>query len=282
MDLVAPNQPFCFNYEDFGQDESLFVRAAVYDVTSGVAVFVQYVVMASIGVGLYSGNLTAGAAGTTYLVISVIFTDGTYATPDPNRAPNSRVFQAIDNDVTFQGFAFPAFNQLETLPLAFTIYDLSSGSAVLVQGPDAMAHVAYGVYFGSFTGDLNHTYQALQVVYTDGTYTTPDTFYAPGADALMCFTACSGGDSIDPGVSNVLFGIAYRINGVDLVGTFDDFASNTFCNTALEGMSLNAELAASSLTGILEALELSADLTIVDEEEILTGESLEADLGGQL
>lgn len=187
MDLVEASVPFCFNYVDYAQSTNLFVRAAVYDVTSGSAVFVENVVMPTVAIGMYSGNFT-GTPGKTYLIISVIYTDDTYATPDPNRAPAARCFQVVGNEVLYLAFAWAAFNQLSSLDVAANIYDMSSGSPVFVL-QSAMAHVANGVYFGSYTGSLNHTYQALSVVYTDDTFVTPDTFYAPGGDAFQCISS---------------------------------------------------------------------------------------------
>lgn len=249
MDLVDADSAFCFNYVDFGQDDSLFVRAEIYDVTSGTAVFLQYVVMDAVGVGLYSGNFT-GDSGKTYLIISLIYTDGTYTTPDPDRAPNSHCIQVIGLDVTYFAFSFAAFNQLETLAVADTVYNLSSGLPVFVE-KTIMSHVAHGVYFGGYTGSINQTYQVLSVVYTDGSLLTPDDFYAPGCES---FQGIIGNDSP----------VFLKLAGAALVG-----------------QSLSAKLIGQNTESVLVGQSAIASLTGQALDANLKGQSLKAQLTGE-
>jgi hypothetical protein len=249
VDLIESVSPFCFNYTDFGQDNSLFVRASIYDVTTGTAVFVSNVVMTATDPGMYSGAFTA-TSGKTYLIISMIYTDGTYATPDPNRSASARCFQVMGNEVLFWAFNYVTFNQLETLPIAFNLYDVSTGTPVFVEQV-AMAHVALGVYLGTYTMTLLKTYQALMVVYTDNTYTAFDTLYAPGCESFQATF----------GTRQVIF---------ELSG-----------GTVLKGQSLNAKLSGQLTAKVLKGQNVTAQLMGTSLNATLKGQNLKAILTGE-
>lgn len=91
--IVLDSQPFGFVYTAYDESTSLFVRAAIYDIT-GAPAFVANVVMSNVVRGTYSGIYT-GTTGVTYLVEMAVYTDGTYATPDPLRSPGSLTVQCV-------------------------------------------------------------------------------------------------------------------------------------------------------------------------------------------
>lgn len=74
-------------------DPSLFVRAAIYDMSSGTPVFISNAVMSEVTTGTYVGTFTP-ANNTTYLIVKRVFTDGTYATVDTNYSPSSESAQS--------------------------------------------------------------------------------------------------------------------------------------------------------------------------------------------
>lgn len=83
-----------FDYTDFGQSPSLFVQASVYEVILGSPVFVTNVEMAYVTLGAYLGLFT-GETGKLYSISKMVFTDGTFTVPDPDRAPGADTFQAF-------------------------------------------------------------------------------------------------------------------------------------------------------------------------------------------
>lgn len=92
--IAQSNTPFAFNYTAYDMATGLFVRAAVYDLTTGTPVFVQNVVMAEAALGSYNGLFT-GLPGRVYAIISAVYTDGTYAVLDTNRAPATETVQSL-------------------------------------------------------------------------------------------------------------------------------------------------------------------------------------------
>lgn len=76
---------FNINYPSYDLNTGLFVRASVYDV-SGAPSLLGTVNLSHVASGVYSGSYTA-SAGVVYLVISLVYTDGTYSTVDTTRAP---------------------------------------------------------------------------------------------------------------------------------------------------------------------------------------------------
>lgn len=195
MRLVAANQAFSFNYTDPYQRSGIFVAFRVYDVTSGTAVFLSQVTGVYSAFGSYMASYTP-ASGKSYLVVGLVYTDGSYATVDVSSPPTADVYSTL---TTFLGVSYASYDQSATLAVRGTVYDVSSGSPASPQTV-SMSYVEHGVYFGSMTGVTGKTYDALGVVYTDGTFTTPDTTRAPSSDEFDCIILSSGGGSfLGPG-----------------------------------------------------------------------------------
>ncbi len=183
MNIFNPDLPISFKYPSPDQDDGLFVRASIYDVTSGTPVFNSTVDMVDIEFGYYFGNFTGDSAH-AYLIICLCYTDGTYATVDTDHAPESDVYKASNASPVFSGFDYAAFDLDSGLFVAADIVSVETGSAIIV----ARIHFTYvmgGVYFGSFTGSVGGVCHVIKLVFTDGTYTTPDTDYAPGSASFQ-------------------------------------------------------------------------------------------------
>lgn len=181
MEQVIAGSPFQFNYPAASLDNSLFVRATIFDISDGLATEVDTVDLDFTAIGTYSGSYTA-ASGKTYLVVALVYTDGTYATVDDNYAPWANIYKAQDAPLLFYAFNYGAYDLDESLFIATSIYSLS-GFVTKVN----LAHVLGGVYFGTFTGVLNTAYAAITGVYTDNTYTVIDDNRSPAADSFQQF-----------------------------------------------------------------------------------------------
>lgn len=184
MDIVTPGQ-FAFNYTAADQDPSLLVAAKVYDITTGTPVFAALVAMAYAGFGSYTGRYT-GTSGHTYLVVSAVYQDEDFSIPDPNRAPGAVCVQCNTASVTQFFYNYVNAEQQDTLHIAANLYDVSTGTPVLISKVP-MTYVTLGAYVGAFTGSVSTNYQVVMVVYTDGTYSTPDPNFAPAADSCSPF-----------------------------------------------------------------------------------------------
>lgn len=183
MNVVQNSVRFSFNYVDAFQSASLDVAAQIYDVSTGTPVFVDTVVMEHTEYGVYVGAFV-GEPFTTYLVISAVYTDNTYLIPDTTYAPSSDEFQCLNTTITFFAFDYTDYGQANDLLVRATVNDLTTGSPVMVDQIE-MVYVTLGCYFASFTGILGHTYEVSKMVFTDGTYTTPDPERSAGADSLQ-------------------------------------------------------------------------------------------------
>lgn len=227
MQIVESGIPFAFNYTTFDQAIGLFVAAAVYDV-SGSPFLNSVVPMGEVANGMYSGNFT-GARGHSYLVISVVFTDGTYTTPASDRAPSSECYQCEGVASPTLLFTYASFNQDPTLHVAATSFDVTTGTPVFdAQIP--MNPIAYGVYFGKTDAVLLHTYEVIMLIYTDSGYEIVDSGYAPA-------TAPFQGINLSPSQSIVL------LDEATLLGQSLDATLTGQCIQAeLIGQSINATL----------------------------------------
>lgn len=72
-----------------------------------------------------------------------------------------------------------------SLPVAISVYDVSSGTPILVQGPTAMENVVGFTYFGSFTPPFPKQYIIFKAVYTDSTFTTLNLLYSQGSESII-------------------------------------------------------------------------------------------------
>ncbi len=82
-----------------------------------------------------------------------------------------------------QGIDYTAYDLSEVLTIAAKIYDITSGTAV-IDSTVAMPHVINGTYAGVFDADDGKTYLVNTMVYTSGSYITPDTNYTPGSKTV--------------------------------------------------------------------------------------------------
>lgn len=197
MQIVNASAPFNFSYPAFDENTGLFVRASIYDVTSGSPSLLGTVNLANTAFGVYGGSYQ-GATNKTYLVIILVYTTNSYAVVDTTRAPWSEVY-TTQQSITQLGFDYGAFDQATGLFIQASIYDLTSGSSFVTAV--AMSHVLGGVYFGAYTGTTNHSYLASIASYTSSGYSVLDTTRAPASQDFMCINNSGGGGTT---VVNVL------------------------------------------------------------------------------
>lgn len=88
------------NYATYDANDGLFIKAHVYDITTGTPTLVTSVVLNDIDIGVYFGHFT-GTLGHTYAINTAVYTDGTYLTIDTNRAPGCESFDCISLNTTF-------------------------------------------------------------------------------------------------------------------------------------------------------------------------------------
>lgn len=182
MQYVQNQVEFNFNYGAYSQDDDLFVAALVYVITAGVPVFVEQIPMTDFQNGVYYGTFT-GVDGNAYLIITAVYTDGTYVTTDLNWAPSAECYQQIIPELTAFCFNYATYDQNPDLFVAANILD---GDQI------PMDHVALGVYFGAAIGDTGANYVLSKVVYTDDTYATPEPERSPGTDSIQLVAGSTG------------------------------------------------------------------------------------------
>lgn len=187
MQLVNPGQPFSFSYANYDQNPSLFVAFSIYDVTSSVVESVTTVIGVLTAYGTYVGTYN-GLVGHTYAIIGVVYTDNTYVTADITRAPSCGVWQTFGVTSAFFPFLYGAYDQNAGLFVQAKVYDMTSGTPSLSSIIEEV-YIDFGVYVGFFTGIYGHSYQSIQAVYTDGTYTTVDQNRAPDAEEFEAFSS---------------------------------------------------------------------------------------------
>lgn len=95
------------------------------------------------------------------------------------------------NDTCSYEVTFDANN----LHVAMSVYDVTGGSPVLVQGPTAMPLVADYTYSGKFTAAIGHQYVMIKAVYTDNSFATLSPDYSQGSESVVGvdFTPSGGG-----------------------------------------------------------------------------------------
>lgn len=189
MNIVGSAATFTFNYGVYDQS-STFVRANIYEVSTGTPALVSQVTLTSLGNGYYAGNYLSVAAK-AYLVVCVCYTDGTYTVIDSTRPPTGDIYKTADADEFFVGFSYTAWDMATGLFVRAGVYDGSTGS-FLFQSNVVMNHIFAGCYFGAYTGTDGGAYEFVQLVYTDGTYATVDTSRAPGTESIGVFQGGTG------------------------------------------------------------------------------------------
>lgn len=185
MIIIGSGQLFSFKYPAFDLDTNLFVQANIYDISTGVPNFVTQVAMTDVANGYYIGTYT-GLPIKSYLVISVVYTDGTYSVVDTERAPDSDCYKSVDAALSFAAFEYGAYDLDDSLSVAGSVYDVTTGTPVFVSKLP-MNNVFGGVYFASFSGTIDHIYEVAKIVYIDGTYMTVDTGRSPGSETIGLF-----------------------------------------------------------------------------------------------
>lgn len=177
--------PFCYQTDD--QETGLFVRALIYNVTTGSPVYESAVQMIGTSDGLYSGGFVS-TASQSYFVIGLVYTDDTYMEIDETRSPWVECYKCTDAPLDLILMNYGAFDQNSSMLVAANIYDILTGSPVLVsQVP--FIEVFAGTYFGSYIGIIGASYVVNTSVYTDDTYTEVDNDRPSGSDALQLSTA---------------------------------------------------------------------------------------------
>lgn len=180
MDSARSVAPVTFDYPDPNKTSGLFVAAYIFDVSTGVAVFVTVAPMPEVAFGTYRGGFS-GAFGRTYMVIALPFTDTGYLTALGQSAV-TRFFQFDRTAVTYLCWDYTSYDLSAALFIRANVYDTASG---LVATPN-LVHVAFGAYFAPYNGTLGRSYQMLSLVYTDGTYATQDDSRAPASQTFQC------------------------------------------------------------------------------------------------
>lgn len=92
MEIVPAGLSVPFDYTAFDLNASLSIAMKVYDVT-GVPTLVTTSPMLHVVNGSYQGQFTP-VSGKIYLINKMVYTDGTFATPDINYSPGSETFYA--------------------------------------------------------------------------------------------------------------------------------------------------------------------------------------------
>lgn len=153
----------------------------------------------------------------------------------------------IVNPGQIVSYNYPTYDQAVGLHVGATLYDVTTGSAVFVSGPTALADLGNGVYENSFIPTSNRSYLVILLVYLDSGLTMVDTTRAPGAQNYDAFTSDShklnfnyGAYDLDSSLtlSAVIFNItdvtsatvsmAHVLGGV-YFGTYSGIVGKSYC-----------------------------------------------------
>lgn len=186
MQIIQIGIVFPFVYQAFDFDTGLFMRAKIYDVSSGSPVFAVNIDMPSLGDGLYGATFNP-VSGKSYLVIMNAYTDGTFGTVDNLRAPGAECYKLIDASPLLALMNYAAFDLEPSLPVAAKIYKLTPLTSFI--GLVEMPHVFGGVYFASFNGIIDSSYVINTAAYEDDDFLAIDTNRASGSDEFELFKA---------------------------------------------------------------------------------------------
>lgn len=83
-----------FAYGAYDENNSLFLRANIYDVTSGTPTLIGQTQLVNVSIGVYLGAYV-GAVGHSYEIAVAVYTDGNYVDVDPDRSPACFGFNCI-------------------------------------------------------------------------------------------------------------------------------------------------------------------------------------------
>ena len=184
MRIIKNGTRFSFSYTAFDQYASLFIAFSIYDVSTGVPIFVIKINGTLSAFGTYDATYLSNTSK-TFLIIGLSYTDGSYSVIDTARGASSECIKVYDLNISLFAFEYGTYDQASGLFIQSSVYDLSSGSPVFVSS-SPLVEVIGGVYFGSFTGIENKTYQIISTVYTDGTYLTVDYTQSPACESFDC------------------------------------------------------------------------------------------------
>lgn len=98
--IARSGAPYGFNYVVADQSTGLFIRATIYDITNGgpgvLVTTVNLFAMPGVGSpGSYAGVFTPDI-DKVYNIVSMVYTDNTYSTIDPNFAPGCETVQSVN------------------------------------------------------------------------------------------------------------------------------------------------------------------------------------------
>lgn len=85
-------------------------------------------------------------------------------------------------------FEYSAYDLSPSLNVGMEIWDVTTGSPIIVGSVVPMVYVDKGTYFANYTFLANKIYVVNKMVYTDNTFTTPLTTYSPGSESLQAST----------------------------------------------------------------------------------------------
>jgi hypothetical protein len=85
-------------------------------------------------------------------------------------------------------FEYSAYDLSTNLNVGMEIWDVTTGTPVIVGSVVPMTYVDKGTYFANYTFTANKIYVINKMVYTDNTFTTPLTTYSPGSESLQAST----------------------------------------------------------------------------------------------
>lgn len=186
MQIVSSGTPFTFNYPAYSKDVSLNVLARIYNVTTGTPILEFTQGMTNADNGVYTGNYVP-ITDQAYLVVMAVYNEDSFTTLDADYAPLGQCFKTIDAVDGLILFNYGSFDYDTSLNVAANVYDCTSGTVAFL-AQVVMNHVTEGVYFGSYTGVLGKTYDAVKLVYTDNTYTVVDADKSPDSESFQIFT----------------------------------------------------------------------------------------------
>lgn len=100
--------------------------------------------------------------------------------------------------------------------VAMKVFDVTAGlPGSIVGAAIPMVEFDTGNYAARFTGVAGKLYAISKAVYTDGTYATRDSNYAPGSDALQVISSLGG--------SGLTIGDILPLLSSDLIAEVDDY-----------------------------------------------------------
>lgn len=117
-------------------------------------------------------------------------------------------------------FTYPTYSETSGLSVGGLLYDVTSGTPSQVGSVIQMSMLESGVYEGVFTPTAGRSYLIITVVYTDNTFTTIDTTWAPGADNYDAYIT-------DTTLLNFNYGAFDQNDSLTISATINDISDST-------------------------------------------------------